>query len=189
LVAVCYFALMIAASIFVWSLIFTGNVYISAPTNIDGIPFPQPNNETLITENLAHSDIVIHQPVFAKQLNLTVDFIPRRTASLSVGIRQNQFWLSYQPVTFYKNETGRDITDPQTASITIDLTDKLAAADQSLDLMFFTDNNDPLKALDENNQTALWTLRNINAHIKTTQPTILPTIRFLRGILLRERAV
>ena len=105
--------------------------------NIKGIPFPQENGTILITEELAHTDIYLNEPRLGRQAKIKINFTPLATSSISVGIRENPFWLSYKEYPIYnapaanKNES---VNSAIQAEITIPLTDKILDQNNSLDL-------------------------------------------------------
>jgi hypothetical protein len=157
--------------------------------NIHGIPFSVQNTSTIITERLAHVDVSLHEPVLAKKLELTITFTPRQVRRLSVGVRENSFWLSYPDQTFYEaTMTDTAPTTPRTAHVEIPLTDKLADQDQSIDVMFFADRAAGLTHIDDGpaDQT-LWTIENLEARTKLTWPTWPQWRDFIRSVVKRER--
>ena len=159
--------------------------------NIEGIPFPSADDKILITEKLAHADIYLQESVFAKQLKLTITFIPLNTKKLEVGIRENSFWLSYVKQELYRKPARATSEDKSiTKTVTIPLTDKLADKDGSIDLMFFASNRRSTTEENEGiNDTTLWYLQKITADIVPVLPTIPATKDYLRSIVKREKAL
>jgi len=165
------------AVIFAVSLLPAGARSVGAPETTQSIPYPGVNGRVHIDEPLAHADVYIAQPVFAKQVRLTVTFIPTNIDSLAVGVRENSFWLSYQPQRLYARDQAPAGTDqPITETVTIPLTDKLQEADQSVDVMFFTEGSDPS-----------WELISVQAQVEQARPTWLEVKDYARAILYRER--
>lgn len=171
-------ALILTLSIYTTSIIPTSTLNASRLENIHGIPFPQRGGHTVIQETLAHADIYLNQPVFAKKLEIAIEFLPTNIKSLAVGIRENDFWLSYP-----KYEIAippKSTTSPEavvTSTITIPLTDKFQEPNQSLDLMFFAEGKNPQ-----------WELLKITSTVKYTRPTFTDFKDYAKAILRRERA-
>lgn len=165
-------------------------VSFTALENIDGIPFPQgpASANTLVVEPLAHTDAEVIGPAFAKQLVLTLTFIPTTAERLSVGIRENSFWLSYQPVIFYDRAESANGTEPMTASVVLPLTDKLRDRDGSVDLMFIAGRGSPEALLASRFQPdQQWELVAMQAQVQPVWPNRLETYDFIKSILRRER--
>lgn len=159
--------------LFTASLLKTGERTVTPLENIHGIPYPAQNDAQLITEELAHADIFLTEPVLAKNLILTITFRPGNLDRLSVGIRENDFWLSYTPTSLYPNTN-------HTQTITIPLADKLQEKDRSLDLMFFGEagSNQPT-----------WKLLSLQAITQSATPTKAQLKDYLRSIIKKERAL
>lgn len=155
------------------SLLTSGERTVSPLENIHGLPYPAAR----ITEKLAHADIYLREPVLAHQLNLTITFNPRALNQLSVGIRENEFWLSYRPTLLF-NSTHDPLGHTVTRSISIPLSDKFAEKDRSLDLMFFADGS-----------TIDWELINLQTNVTRVRPTGPELKDYLRSIIKRERAL
>ncbi len=171
-------AALLTLSIYAVSLLSQDSLLLGHVENIHGIPFSQNNKNILIEESLAHADIYLKQPVFAKEIVLNIQFIPANIQSLAVGIRENDFWLSYPKNTMYEQEnTPTNNLQPITSKITIPITDKLQETDQSLDLMFFAEG--------ENIQ---WELVSLTANVQYAWPNYLEFKDYARSILKRERA-
>ena len=128
---------MLPLLLIVPSTLSSGQRNIGTIENIHGISFPEQNNSLHITEVLAHADIFLKEPVFAKVLKLTVTFTPQSTQSIDVGVRANPFWLSYEKINIYQANQQDSSKTQLTKTITIPLTDKLQDKDHSIDLMFF----------------------------------------------------
>lgn len=171
-------ALLLTLGIYTISIIPTGTLNASRLENIHGIPFPQRGGQTIIEENLAHTDIHLKQPVFAKKLEITVEFLPTNIKSLAVGIRENDFWLSYPKYEIaIPPKTTSLPEDAVTSTVTIPLTDKFQEPNQSLDLMFFAEGENPQ-----------WKLVNLTTTTTSTWPSYLEFKDYARSIIMRERA-
>src|SRR3989344_4805876 len=151
-------AVALTVLIFGVSLIGSGERRLRPVENIHGIPYARGENGIHIDEPLAHADIYIDQPVFGKELRVTVEFIPTNITGLSVGIRDNSFWLSYKKEPLY-NASNLSTTHYQLQT-TIPLTYKLQEPDQSIDLMFFAAGEAPE-----------WELVSLKAEVAYAWPT------------------
>jgi len=153
--------------------------------NIDGLPFPLIHDTVVITEKLAHTDIYLNQTRFAKQATITVTFSPQSITDLSLGIRRDPFWLSYDKLSLCCSR--QELTQPDTPitkTVNIPLTDKWQDHDQSLDLMFFATNPSSTSSEDEGiaDQT-LWHLHGLSIVSSSIKPTS-PAIKdFLKSLL------
>lgn len=180
--------------IFAGSLLRTGEVEIGRVETIHGLPYSHQWGATHVDEPLAHADIYLNQPVFAQELILSFEFTPVNISSLAVGVRENEFWLSYPRVILYRRPelprpklplatTFPKVVDrsagfgPIRQTVTIPLTDKLQEIDQSLDLMLFAEGEQPE-----------WELVNISATVKHVRPSYAQFKDYARAILTRERA-
>lgn len=172
-ISVILASLVLTGLLFAASLLKTGERTVAPLENIHGIPYPTQNDAQLITEKLAHADIFLTEPVLAKNLNLTISFEPGNLKQLGVGVRENEFWLSYTPVPLYPNIN-------QTQTITIPLTDKLQEKDRSLDLMFFAE---------AKNKQPQWEVVSVKATTKHVMPTKAQLKDYLRSIIKKERAL
>lgn len=169
-----------------------GERAVSPLTTIRGVPYPAQANSVVVTEALAHSDIALVEPVLAKELELTITFIPRDIQQLSVGIRRDSFWLSYEPTVFYRG--GAPGSQPATATIAIPLTDKLQDTDRSVDLMFFTDTS-PAEIVSGSSavldnpiaDTTHWELVSIDVKARPAAPTTAALKDYVRSVMTRER--
>jgi hypothetical protein len=172
-------AALLALIIFFMSLIPAGERSLGHLETIYGIPYPARANVIHVDEPLAHADLYLRQPAFGKQLELTVDYIPSNIESLAVGIRENGFWLSYPQQPMYDRETTTTSNlSPITSKVTIPLTDKLQEPDQSLDLMFFAEGENPE-----------WELVSLTARVTHDWPTYREFKDYARATLYRERAL
>lgn len=182
-------ALVLVALLFGFSLFPFTNPDHGVIESITGIPFPASNNRTLITEPLAHTDINLSQPVIAQTLTLNIEFIPYTTQQLTLGIRENSFWLSYDPQSFYTRpaNTVGSLTEIQHATVTIPLTDKLQEANRSVDLMIFADTTPSDFSNPGPHNSTQWELVNLTATTPSTIPTKSEVRDWLASILHRER--
>lgn len=169
-------ATLLTFSIFGLSTLLKGERSHGVVENISGIPFPEtPDHSILITEELAHTDIHLTEPVFAKNLTLQITFKPGNLNNLAVGIREDSFWLSYGS----KQQifSGSD----QASTLVIPLTDKFQDTDRSLDVMFF--------ATAQGNEQPKWELQNLSAKVEYAHPSWTEFKKYARSILKRERAL
>jgi len=157
--------------------------------NIKGIPFPQRDNLTLITEQMAHADVYLNESVLAKQLRLSITFTPLDSASISVGLRENPFWLSYDKKPIYDSTSSNDPAQQIKSEVVIPLTDKLPDRDGSLDLMIFT--NEPNLALADtpDQDKTFWLLHNIKAEVEYVRPSLPEIKNFILSNIKREKPI
>ncbi len=168
-------------------LLSKGERDIGTIENIHGIPFPEQNESIHITETLAHADIFLKEPVFAKALKLTITFTPQSTQSIAVGIRENPFWLSYEKINFYQ-ATQKNSSKQFTKTITIPLTDKLQEKDRSIDLMFFaTTGNKKYDAEKPTTDNTYWMLNDVQVKVITVKPTTDQLKDYIKSIINKER--
>ncbi len=167
--------------LFAAPLLKAGERAITPLENIHGIPFPARDNAQVITEPLAHADIFLVEPTLAKNLALTITFHPGNLDRLGVGIRENDFWLSYTPTPLNHSTSAPPAGGWRTTqTITIPLTDKLQEKDRSLDLMFFAE---------AKSSEVQWELVSLTAATTPTMPTKAQLADYLRSIIKKERAL
>jgi hypothetical protein len=172
-------AAVLVAAIYTASLTTQGSREVSTLETIRSTPYASKNGVTYVDEPLAHADLYLGQPVFAKELVVTIQFIPTNINALSVGVRQDSFWLSYPPYTVYtSDEEPADAASPLTATVTIPLTNKLQEPDQSADLMFFAEGEKPE-----------WELISLTAQVRRAIPSVLQVLDYAYAIVSRERAL
>jgi hypothetical protein len=172
-------------------LFLNGQRHIDSVENLKSIPFPKTNGSTLITEPLAHTDIQLAESTFAKNLNIEITFIPKEVDTLAIGVRENSFWFSYQPIPFYTKQSTQAVNEPQTANVTIPLTDKLADTNRTIDVIFFANPPvDPglLEKTTINDKTQ-WQLLNLKASTNLVMPTLPQLKDFIRSVTTRERVL
>lgn len=169
------------------SLLPTGERTVRPLHNLHGVPYPVAGTGQLILEKLAHTDVYLREPVFAKQVVLDITFIPYATGELAVGVRRDPFWLSYERKTFFEQRGGEQTT-PQTARVVIPVTDALQEADRSIDVMFFagTDFSEATLDLGETDTTR-WQLVSLQAAVLYSWPTVEQAKDYIRSIVQRER--
>ena len=106
LLAALFLAGLLVLLLFSLSLLGTGERKVGPVETIQGIPYARGAAGIHIDEAMAHADIYLGQPVIGKKLILTLEFIPTTISGLSVGVRENSFWLSYE-----KNQLYRSLSD------------------------------------------------------------------------------
>ena len=160
--------------IFASTLANTGSRNSGKIESIHGIPYPTQNNVIHVQEEMAHTDVYLKEPVFAKNLELTITFNPKNTKKIDVGVRENSFWLSYNKVNLFNGEQENTLI---TKTVTIPLTDKLQEKDRSIDVMFFADKNTD------------WEIHSLETSVTYTNPTKAEIKDYIKSILKRERAL
>ena len=165
----------------------TGEVELGDLENIHGIPYPLADGATLVQESLAHADIYLSGPVLAKNLELTITFIPQEIGRLDVGIRDNPFWLGYPKHTLYERGTSPS-DQQQTARVTVPLTDAIQESNRSIDMMFFASQQSGAITVDAGIQdTTAWQLISVDARTSHTLPTTAQLKDYIKSIALKER--
>ena len=167
--------LIICLVVFGWSVALRGERDLGALESIQGIPFPKLEDSTIILEEMAHVDLFLRENVFAKKVTLTISFDPEDSTTLDVGVRENEFWLSYIPYRLY--EKGVDPEGVQTKEIEIPLTSALQDVNRSVDLMFFSSGKADTK----------WRIHAFRATVEPIMPTIKETKNYIKSIIVRER--
>lgn len=157
-------------------VLMSGPVAISPLETVQAIPYPTQHNAVVILENLAHADIFLHAPVFAKQLIVTVTFDPEDSSSIDAGVRTGVFWLGYTKQSLYKK--GLDGAGVQTKTLTFPLTAMFEDTNQSIDFMLFT-----------NAETAKWSVNDIHATVTPILPTVQETKTYIKSIWNRDREI
>ncbi len=189
-----YITMVVAGGIFLLAVLFAisllprGVREVAALTNVHGIPFSPTGDWTEVTQALAHTDVYLREPVAFKKLLLTFEYVPHDSRSLAVGVRENSFWLSYAPITFYEASDTTANEAPRTATVELPLTDKLQDVDHSIDVLFIANGQTEGSLKNELADTTKWHIRNLQA--RTVVETIPPRAAlkdYLRSILTRER--
>lgn len=158
----------------VYALFSHGERDIAHLENIYGIPYARLDGKTYVEEELAHADVFLKEPVIGKELVLTVDFNPGNVDELSVGVRENSFWLSYPKYVLHYTASP----EPQHAVIRIPLTDKFQEPDESIDVMFFAKGEDQMS----------WILHSVSARTELVMPAYAEWKDYVRSILTWEVA-
>lgn len=173
--------------LFLLSLLPQGSREVTALTSINGIPYPTNGEITTVTEDLAHVDVKLREPVFAKQLQLSFEYHPQSVTKLGVGVREGSFWLSYTPHIFYTG-LSQETSTWQQAEVTIPLTATLADTDRSIDVMFMANPGQNLLTLATNHdETDQWQIRNLQASVSYVRPTAAEVKDYLKSVLSKER--
>lgn len=185
---VLIFLLLIAGAF--WAVTFWRSrlVDTSDLENIHGIPFPTYANQALITEKLAHTNLYLRHSRLARRLDLTVSFTPTAITSLSVGIRDNPFWLSYNKINLCC--TAAELANPAvlTKTVTIPVTDKIADRDGSLDLMFFATNPTSQAGEDAGvNDRTVWQLHDLSVRDEPALPDRSSLRDFIKSFITRAK--
>lgn len=159
-------------------------------TNTAGVTYPATRNSTVISEQLAHTDVYLGRSVFGQDLLLTVRFTPLETESLAVGVRENSFWLSYTPQIFYQAGEVQNKDVPTTRTIRLPLTDKIQEPDQSIDVMFFANTAGQATAPDRRgHDTTTWSVHELSTTLESHVPSGSAIRDYVRSFLTRERAL
>lgn len=164
-----------------------GQREISSPENIYGVPYPVAGDRIQISEQLAHADLYLREPVIGKAATITITFIPHDVETLALGIRENEFWLSYPLTVFYEQHAETNTTEPITRTVNIPLTDKLADRDGSVDVMLFANATSATIPGPPVADTTVWELRDIEASVVHDLPSRGQLRNALSSILHRER--
>ncbi|MEX1997101.1 MAG: hypothetical protein WEA04_00275 [Candidatus Andersenbacteria bacterium] len=187
---------IIAASLAAIALIIGSSVLpygqraVSQIENIHGVSYPVEDDLITVTEALAHFDVYLQEPVIAKKLHLTFDFIPFAEDHLGVGVRENSFWLSYEPQLFYQaGSSDKKTTALHSASLTIPLSDKIQERDRSIDVMFMAAPANHLPLPDPLTDTTYWQIKNLHATVEYDKPSTSAWRDFIRSIIRRERVL
>lgn len=175
--------------IYLASLLPQGARQLGAITNIRGIPYPETPQGAQISQTLAHADLYLKEPVLGKRLTLSFSYSPLTSDTLAVGVRENDFWLSYTPVLFYQRNDDESGTEWRAASVSIPLTDKLQEPDRSIDVMFIANGNPEAYLNQELDDDTLWYLRDVQTQVSYHRPSRTQVQDYLRAILKRERAL
>lgn len=183
-------ALAITACIIGSSVLPYGQRAVSHIENIQGVPYPVEGDLITVVEALAHFDVYLREPVIAKKLHLTFDFIPFAVTQLGVGVRENSFWLSYEPQLFYQaGSSDKSTTTLHSVSLTIPLSDKIQERDRSIDVMFMAAPANLLPLADPLTDTTYWQIKNLQATVEYDRPSLSAWRDFIRSIVRRERVL
>lgn len=180
-------AVVIVVILFVFEFSRRGERAVGVLETIDGIPFVQYRESILIQEKLAHADVYLREPVVFKDLVLDVEFNPGNLNSLSVGVRENPFWLSYEQIPIYFKASDQGTIRRE---ITIPLSNKLQEIDRSIDIMFFGSTDRSTGAIDEGiHDDASWKLLSLSASVRPTLPSRSYIVDYIKSVISRERAL
>lgn len=183
--------ILLVVTVAFWAITFWRSHPVDTSTleNIHGIPFPTYANQSLITEKLAHADLYLRHSRLARRLDLTVSFTPTAITGLSVGIRDNPFWLSYNKINLCC--TAAELADPSavlTKTVTIPVTDKIADRDGSLDLMFFATNPNSLAVEDAGvHDRTVWQLHDLSVRDEPALPNRSSLRDFIQSFITRAK--
>lgn len=181
-------SLILLAVLFGISLLSRGERANAELTNVHGIPFSTSGNWTSVTQALAHTDVYLRESVAFKKLVLTFEYVPHNSQRLAVGVRENSFWLSYAPITFYEATSTIMNEETQVAVVELPLTDKLQDADRSIDVMFIANGQTEASLTNELADTTRWQIRNLRARtVVESHPTRVALKDYLRSVLTQER--
>lgn len=164
------------------------NAAVGVVENSSGIPFPAAGEPLAILEPLAHTDVQVQQNL-ARQLTLRFSFIPHEVSQLSVGIRENPFWLSYPRHIFYEaSSEGLPVTTARQVSVTLPLTDKLLEVNGTVDVMFFAGTEDAIALAESTPHTRVhWELADLQAKTTFAWPTSVESKDYVRALLTHEK--
>lgn len=177
-IVIIAWSLLLPGVIFMFSLCKTGERDFGVVETIHGIPYPKIAERTIILEHMAHADMYLKEPVFAKRAVITVSFDPKESETISLGVRDNEFWLSYIQYPLYVR--GSDTLGQQTKTLSIPLSTSLQDKDRSVDFMFFTEST---------GGNVEWSLGAFHANVELVMPTLPETKAYIKSILTRERAL
>lgn len=178
----------IALLVYLLPVVSSGTRGIGTLETIHGVPYPHDGETIIVEEKLAHTDVYLQEPVFAKQLHLFVSFEPGNTDAIDVGVREGGFWFGYAKQPLYRK--GKDPNGFQTKELTFPLTTAFQEKDRSIDIMLFGTSATSTAAIEEaDNDTVFWKLHSMIASTRTYMPTIQEAKEYIRSIVSRERAL
>ena len=187
IIVICL-AIVITGAVYMRSVLSSGTVAIAPLETIHAIPYPLQNGVTLVNEKLAHADIFLQAPVFAKKLSLTVTFDPKNTTSIDAGIRSGSFWLGYDKQSLYKK--GVDSVGIQKKTLVFPLTASFEDTNQSIDLMFFGQSAQSTTAVEEDEtDTVSWSVSDIHATVHPMLPSKAQVKDYIKSLWNREREI
>ncbi len=178
----------IALLVYLLPVVSSGTRRIGKLETIHGIPYPHDGETILVEEKLAHADVYLQEPVFAKQLHMLVSFEPGNTNAIDIGVREGGFWFGYAKQPLYRK--GKDPAGFQTKEIIFPLTTIFQEKDRSIDTMLFSTSATSTTAIEEADaDTVSWKLHSMIASTSTYMPTMQETKEYIRSIISRERAL
>jgi hypothetical protein len=179
---------VLTGTLFVASLWPSGLREISRLETIQGIHFPVHQGKTIVLEPLAHFDVWLQDPVLGKRLVVTLQFVPLQTRQLAIGVRDNDFWLSYPQTVFWNSPGEESVTAVQTATVTLPLTGALQDRDRTIDVMLFADGiTDDSFIATPAQTTTQWEVENLTVQVEQAWPTVPQFKDYIKSILRRER--
>ncbi len=188
IIATSVLGIAIALLAYLIPVVSSGTRSIGTLETIHGIPFAHDGGTIIVEEKLAHTDIFLQEPVFAKQLHVLLSFEPGNTEAIDVGVREGGFWLGYAKQSLYRK--GKDPDGFQTKELVFPLTTAFQEKDRSIDLMVFSTSGRSTSAIEEADaDTVSWKLHSILASTSTYMPTIEETKEYIKSIISRERAL
>lgn len=181
--------ILLALALFLLPISKSGAREVSRIESIQSIPYPMQDASYVITQKIAHTDIYLQEPVFAKKANVEITYSPGNVDRLSAGIRSSSFWLSYQPQVFFDRQSNQNDSEKMIAQLVFPLTDKFQETDRSVDLMFFADyvpaNPDFDMGLED---PTTWQIHSLTASVSPAWPTLRSVADYAASLLLLERA-
>lgn len=178
--------IILLIGIFIAGIFRSGIRDASALETITGIPYPNSDSGVVVSEALAHADIYLHESVFAKELTLRLVFDPGNAKKISVGIRENSFWLSYAPKVIWDDTNDAGV---QNVTVSFPVTASLQDTDRSLDVMFFADGDATANIERGSEHDVVWTLESMQASVQPVLPTLADSKDFVRSVIMKERAL
>lgn len=181
-------ALLATGLLFLVTVLPQGSRETGVPTNIHGIAYPLQGGAYVISQALAHLEAYLREPVAFKKATLSFTYVPFDSQTLAVGIRENEFWLSYAPVVFYEATQTPD-TSQRRARISIPLTNKLQEIDRSIDIMFIANGQTDRSLADEVADATFWHLSDVRLETSYDWPSLPLLHDYVRAVITRERAL
>lgn len=176
-ITIVVLALAVPCALFASGIAADGERSLGVLESIHGIPYAQRSGSVVITEEMAHADLFLRESVFAKEATLTVSFDPGAMDAIYLGVRENEFWLSYRKYPLYRK--GEDTPGFQTKEVSIQLTDVLQDTDRSIDLMFFA----------QGSQAVEWRIQTFRAKLSSNMPSASEIKGYIKSVITRERAL
>jgi len=175
IVSIILLSAILPCVIFAASLGKSGERRLGVLETIHGIPYPTSNGSIAIVEEMAHADLFLEEPVVAKVATFTIAFDAGNAEAINIGIRDNEFWLSYKKYPLYRK--GVDNPGFQRKEIHIPLTTALQDTDRSVDVMLFAE------------KSVQYRIHAFRARIDFDMPSTAETKAYIKSIVTRERAL
>lgn len=176
-IAIGVLTIAVPCALFASGIVDSGERPLGVLETIHGIPYPSQSSSIVITEEMAHADLFLRESVFAKEAKITISFDPGAMNAIDLGVRENEFWLSYRKYPLYRK--GTDTPGFQTKELSIPLTDVLQDTDRSVDLMFFA----------EEPQAVEWRIQTFRARLSSNMPSVSEIKGYIKSVVTRERAL